>query len=183
MNIRNKFMSLICLLAFGYVAHAQTTALEAKADSNGYVVFDGDEAPEFTVKLTDGKQVKLSDLRGKLVLLQFTASWCGVCRKEMPFIERDIWQKHKDNPNFVLIGIDRDEPLEKVLGFAENTGVTYPLGLDPGADIYAKYALRKSGITRNVLIGKDGLIIKRTRLFNQDEFDSLVKTIDNYLSK
>lgn len=183
MNIRNKFMSLMCLLAWGFGAHAQTTAIVEKADSNGYVVFDGDEAPDFTVKLTDGKQVKLSDLRGKLVMLQFTASWCGVCRKEMPFIERDIWQKHKDDPNFVLIGIDRDEPLEKVLGFAEKTGVTYPLGLDPGADIYAKYALRKSGITRNVLIGKDGRIIKRTRLFNPDEFKSLTETIDQYLKK
>ena len=183
MNIRNKFMSLMCLLAWGFGAHAQTTAIVEKADSNGYVVFDGDEAPDFTVKLTDGKQVKLSDLRGKLVMLQFTASWCGVCRKEMPFIERDIWQKHKDDPNFVLIGIDRDEPLEKVLGFAEKTGVTYPLGLDPGADIYAKYALRTSGITRNVLIDKDGRIIKRTRLFNPDEFKSLTETIDQYLKK
>lgn len=77
----------------------------------------------------------LSSLRGKVVMLQFTASWCGVCRKEMPFIEKDIWLKHKDNADFALIGIDRDEPLEKVLAFAKSTGVTYSLGLDPGADI------------------------------------------------
>lgn len=99
----------------------------------------------------------------------------------MPFIERDIWQRHKDNPNFVLIGIDRDEPLEKVVNFAKQTGVTYPLGLDPGANIYAKYALRQSGITRNILIDKDGTIIKRTRLYKEDEFKSLVQSIDNYL--
>lgn len=73
----------------------------------------------------------LSSLRGKVVMLQFTASWCGVCRKEMPFIEKDIWLKHKDNADFALIGIDRDEPLEKVLAFAKSTGVTYSLGLDP----------------------------------------------------
>ena len=155
--------------------------LVEKADSNGYVVFDGDKAPDFTVTLTDGRQLKLSDLRGKLVMIQFTASWCGVCREEMPFIERDIWQRHKDNPNFVLIGIDRDEPLEKVVNFAKQTGVTYPLGLDPGANIYAKYALRQSGITRNILIDKDGTIIKRTRLYKEDEFNSLVQSIDNYL--
>lgn len=139
----------VCLAALTSVS-AQTAdnqkELVEKADSNGYVVFDGDKAPDFTVTLTDGRQLKLSDLRGKLVMIQFTASWCGVCRKEMPFIERDIWQRHKDNPNFVLIGIDRDEPLEKVVNFAKQTGVTYPLGLDPGANIYAKYALRKSGI-------------------------------------
>ena len=156
-------------------------ALVEKADSNGYIVFDGDKAPDFTITLTDGRQLKLSDLRGKLVMIQFTASWCGICRKEMPFIERDIWQRHKDNPNFVLIGIDRDEPLEKVVNFAKQTGVTYPLGLDPGANIYAKYALRKSGITRNILIDKDGTIIKRTRLYKEDEFSSLVETIDKYL--
>ena len=52
-------------------------------------------------------------------MLQFTASWCGVCRKEMPFIEKDIWLKHKSNPDFMLIGIDRDEPLEKVIAFGK----------------------------------------------------------------
>ncbi len=154
-----------------------------RSDSNGYVVFDGDKAPDFNVTLTDGRRLKLSDLQGKLVMIQFTASWCGVCRKEMPFIERDIWQKHKNDTNFVLIGIDRDEPLEKVLKFAKQTGVTYPLGLDPGADIYAKYALRQSGITRNILIDKDGIIIKRTRLYKEEEFNSLVEAIDNYLKK
>lgn len=174
----------VCLAALTSVS-AQTAdnqkELVEKADSNGYIVFDGDKAPDFTITLTDGRQLKLSDLRGKLVMIQFTASWCGVCRKEMPFIERDIWQRHKDNPNFVLIGIDRDEPLEKVVNFAKQTDVTYPLGLDPGANIYAKYALRKSGITRNILIDKDGTIIKRTRLYKEDEFSSLVETIDKYL--
>lgn len=181
MNI--KIIGLAFLLAWGYSANAQTVSLEEKADSNGYVVFDGDEAPDFVTTLTDGRQVRLSDLRGKLVLIQFTASWCAVCRKEMPYIESEIWQKHKDNPNFVLIGIDRDEPLDRVKAFAEKTGVTYPLALDPGADIYAKYALRKSGITRNILIDGNGKIIKRTRLFKTEEFQSLVDTIDDYLSK
>ena len=145
------------LSALGCVSGQQKNqqGVEAKADSTGYIVRVGDEAPDFTVTLTDGKQVTLSSLRGKVVMLQFTASWCGVCRKEMPFIEKDIWQKHQANDRFVLIGIDRDEPLDKVIAFGKAVGVTYPLGLDPGADIFAKYALRESGITRNVLIDRD----------------------------
>lgn len=157
--------------------------LIVQADSTGYIVKIGEKAPDFTITLTDGKQVTLSSLRGKVVMLQFTASWCGVCRKEMPFIEKDIWLKHKNNPDFALIGIDRDEPLDKVLAFAKSTGVTYPLGLDPEADIFAKYALRDSGITRNVLIDRTGTIVKLTRLYNEEEFSSLVQEIDKMLKK
>ena len=152
-------------------------------DSVGYIVRVGDIAPEMEMELTDGQKVKLSDLRGKVVMLQFTASWCGVCRKEMPFIESDIWQKHKSNPNFALIGIDRDEPLETVLGFAKKTGVTYPLALDPGADHFAKYAERKAGITRNVLVDKQGKIVMLTRLYNEEEFATLCKKIDEMLAE
>jgi peroxiredoxin len=151
------------------------------ADSVGYIVRVGDMAPDFTMKLTTGEEVTLSALRGKLVMLQFTASWCGVCRKEMPFIEREIRQKHKNNDNFVLMGIDRDEPLEKVLAFIQSTKVTYPMGLDPGADIFAKYAVRDAGITRNVLIDPSGRIVKMTRLYNEVEFASLVRTINEML--
>ena len=158
-----------------------TEAMSAQADSTGYIVRIGEIAPDFTITLTDGKQVTLSSLRGKVVMLQFTASWCGVCRKEMPFIEKDIWQKHKDNASFALYGIDRDEPLERVKAFAKQTGVTYPLGLDPGADIFAKYAERNAGITRNVLIDKEGKIVMMTRLYNEEEFASLCKKIDELL--
>ena len=152
-------------------------------DSVGYIVRVGDIAPELEMELTDGQKVKLSSLRGKVVMLQFTASWCGVCRKEMPFIEKDIWQKHKENNNFALYGVDRDEPLETVKAFAEKTGVTYPLALDPGADHFAKYADRKAGITRNVLIDKNGKIVMLTRLYNEEEFASLCKKIDELLAQ
>ena len=165
-----------CLISF-HPSYAQ----QVTPDAVGYIVKVGDEAPDFEMTLTDGEKIKLSDLRGKVVMLQFTASWCGVCRKEMPFIERDIWQKHKDNSSFALYGIDRDEPLKRVQAFAKQTGVTYPLGLDPGANIFALYAERNAGITRNVLIGKDGKIVMMTRLYNEEEFSSLCKKIDELL--
>ena len=166
----------LCLLSASAVR-----AQEAQTDSTGYIVRVGDVAPDFTVTLTDGTRVTLSSLRGKVVMLQFTASWCGVCRKEMPFIERDIWQRHKSDSGFYLLGIDRDEPLEKVLAFAKSTKVTYPLALDPGADVFAKYALREAGITRNVLIDRRGRIVMLTRLYNPEEFSALVSKIDELL--
>ncbi|MDL2304621.1 TlpA family protein disulfide reductase [Bacteroides sp. OttesenSCG-928-D19] len=165
------------------VCAQQVDKKESVADDVGYIIKLGDTAPDFNITLTDGKTVKLSDLRGKIVMLQFTASWCGVCRKEMPHIEKEIWQKHKDNKNFALIGIDRDEPLDKVIEFGKKVGVTYPLGLDPGGDIFALYALRNAGITRNVLIDPNGKIIMLTRLFNEKEFNALVNKIDTLLIK
>lgn len=158
-------------------------AAPAPVYENNYLVKVGDIAPDFTLKLTDGSDFTLSKNRGKVVMLQFTASWCGVCRKEMPFIEKDIWQKHKENPNFVLLGIDREEPLEDVKKFAESTGITYPMALDSNADVFASYAERKSGITRNILINGEGRIVKLTRLFNEIEFNSLVEMIDSMLKK
>lgn len=174
-------LTVICLIGINQLKAQQTS--EPAADNVGYIVRVGDIAPDFDITLTDGKTIKLSSLRGKIVMLQFTASWCGVCRKEMPHIEKDIWQKHKNNTDFALIGIDRDEPLEKVIKFGKQTGITYPLGLDPGGDIFAKYALRNAGITRNVLIDREGRIIMLTRLFNENEFNELVSKINSLLSK
>ncbi len=80
-------------------------------------------------------------------------------------------------------GVDRDEPVETVLAFAKRVGVTYPLGLDPGANIFAKYADRKAGITRNVLVSKEGRIVMLTRLYNEEEFASLCRKIDDLLAE
>ena len=181
---RFLFILLPFLVACGNKKNTENTAetpVSQPVYENQYLVKVGDVAPDFTLPLTNGTTFTLSQQRGKVVMLQFTASWCGVCRKEMPFIEKDIWLRHKDNPNFVLMGIDRDEPLETVLKFAETTGVTYPLALDPGADIFAKYALREAGITRNVLIDKEGKIVMLTRLYKEDEFAELVARIDSML--
>lgn len=176
-----KWIMIAALLGCMCVGTSTVKAQEVTPDEVGYIVKVGEQAPDFEMTLTDGQKVKLSSLRGKVVMLQFTASWCGVCRKEMPFIEKDIWQKHKNNTEFALYGIDRDEPLAKVKAFAKQTKITYPLGLDPGADIFAKYAERNAGITRNVLIGKDGRIVMMTRLFNEEEFAALCKKIDELL--
>jgi peroxiredoxin len=140
--------------------------------ADNYYVMVGDLAPDFTIKEADGKSYKLSQLRGKVVMLQFTASWCSVCRTEMPFIEKDIW-KEKLNSGLVVLGIDRDEPIEKVLKFKKEIGISYPLALDPGADIFGLYAEKSAGVTRNVIIDRNGKIIFLTRLFDKEEFNRM----------
>ena len=115
----NKLKGIITLIAvlIGMNVCAQ--------DDYAYIVKVGDQAPDFETTTPDGQKVKLSDLKGKVVMLQFTASWCSVCRKEMPHIESEIWNKHKDNPDFALFGVDLDEPADKVAAFAEQIPVSY----------------------------------------------------------
>ena len=174
---------LLCIACLATFSCTGKTNDDAKADSVGYIVKVGDIAPDFTVKLTNGKDWTLSQHRGKVILLQFTASWCGVCRKEMKEALEPLWKKHENNPDFVFIGIDRDEPLDVVEKFIQQTGVTYPIALDPGAETYVKYAERTSGITRNILIDRNGRIIKLTRLYKPDEFKALADAVEKELEK
>lgn len=177
----------LLLVLFLFVIGSGIVVAQNKDDvvvyENEYLVKVGDTAPDFTLELTDGSAFTLSEQRGKIVMLQFTAGWCGVCRKEMPFIERDIWQRHKDNSDFVLVGIDREETKEQIEAFIKKVGTTYPIAMDTNADVFASYALRNSGITRNVLIDKEGKIVMLTRLFNEEEFKSLVERIDKILAE
>jgi len=153
----------------------------AQEDDRGYIVEVGQNAPDFTVTTTEGKVFKLSENRGRIVMIQFTASWCSVCRKEMPHIENEIWQPLKGK-DFVLIGLDRDEPLNVVTAFAKTMKITYPLAPDPAAGVFSLYAKKEAGVTRNVIIDKEGKIVYMTRLYDEKEFNSM-KNIINKLVK
>ncbi len=146
------------------------------AGDRGYIVEVGDMAPDFKMEFTDGQKTKLSELRGQIVILQFTASWCSVCRLEMPHLEKDVWQKYKDQ-NVLLIGVDRDEPLETVIAFQKKIGTTYPLALDPGANIFGLFANKEAGVTRNVVIDKTGKIVFLTRLFEEKEYQEMLSVL------
>jgi peroxiredoxin len=167
------------IISLSVILFLSCTALKSQDKpvyANDYLVKVGDKAPDFTIKEAGGKSYKLSDLKGSVVMLQFTASWCSVCRTEMPFIEKEIWQAKK-NGGLIVLGIDRDEPEEKVIKFKSDIKVTYPLVLDPGADIFALYAKKESGVTRNVIIDRKGNIIFLTRLYEREEFDKMKEVI------
>ena len=161
---------------------ASAPAQQRPVYANDYYVRVGDNAPDFTIKEAGGKTYKLSDLKGKVVMLQFTASWCSVCRTEMPFIEKDIWLAKK-NSGLAVLGIDRDEAEATVLKFKKDMAITYPLVLDPGAEIFGMYAKKEAGVTRNVIIDRTGKIIFLTRLFEKEEFEKMKEVIFAELSK
>lgn len=171
------FLFLTLFLAMPFAAQS----VNKEDPMRGYIVKVGDVAPDFTLNTPEGKTVKLSSLRGKVVMLQFTASWCGVCRKEMPHIETEIWQKHKNHKDFALYGIDREDTKEKVQKLVDFTKITYPILMDTDSEVFTKYAHSSAGITRNILIDRTGRIIMLTRLFNDEEFKTLCSAIEEEL--
>lgn len=174
-----KKINIVIFIIIGFLV--SFCGQNKKVYDEGYLVKVGDMAPDFTIKEAGGKTYQLSSLRGSVVMLQFTASWCSVCRTEMPFIEKDIWQKKKDE-GLIVIGIDRDEPVDVVNKFHDDMHISYPLALDSAANIFGLYAQKDAGVTRNVIIDRDGKIIFLTRLFEEEEFNAMKRMIFNEIA-
>jgi len=171
---------LLILTSSTFLGFAQLNEIPQQEipEEYGFIVEIGDKMPNIKLELTNGEIVTTDELIGKVIMLQFTASWCSVCRKEMPHIEKDIWLKHKNNKDFALFGVDMDEPVDKVKKFADDMKITYPLAMDPGAEIFYTFAAKNAGVTRNIIIDKTGKIVYMTRLYKKKEFKEMVVVID-----
>ena len=161
-------------------------SLTAKAQNNrptpeqATIVKDGQKAPDFEVQMFDGSTIKLSDLKGKVVLLNFWATWCPPCRAELARVEKDIIEHFAGKP-FVFIPVSRGEKKETVAAFREKMGYTFPMGLDTDNSIYKLYA--ETYIPRNFLIDKKGKVVKASVGYDEAEFAELVKLIEETIKK
>ena len=144
------------------------------------IVKVGQMAPEFTVQMFEGPTINLADLKGKVVLLNFWATWCPPCRAELARVEKDIIEKFKGQ-DFVFIPVSRGEKRETVATFREKMGYTFPMGLDTDGRVYAEYA--KTYIPRNFLIDKNGKVVKASVGYDEAEFAELIKLIEEQLKK
>ena len=138
----------------------------------------GDPAPDFSVALFDGSHLTLSELRGKVVLLNFWATWCPPCRQELTRVQKEIIDRFAGKP-FVFLPVSRGEKRETVEAFREKTGYTFPMGLDSARTVYDRYAT--DYIPRNFLIDKQGKVILATVGYDDEEFDALIRTIEKTL--
>ena len=145
-----------------------------------YKIKIGDQLPNLEMEMRNGEVWNNEKLNGKVVVLQFTGSWCSVCRREMPALEEQVWQQFKDE-EFLLIGIDTKEAKEKVDVFIEKMGVTYPIAYDPEGKIFSDFTLEGAGVTRNIVVNKNGEIAFLTRLYSEKEFNSMLEKIKSLL--
>lgn len=139
----------------------------------------GDTAPDFTVEMVDGSSVTLGDLKGKVVLLNFWATWCPPCRQELTRVQKDLIDRFAGR-DFLFLPVSRGEKRSDVAAFREKTGYTFPMGLDSTRTIYDRYAT--NFIPRNYLIDRDGRIITATIGYSPEEFDELIAAIERALA-
>lgn len=161
--------SLLALLAF--VSNAQ----EDDAD----IVKVGDAMPSFTIVSDDGSQLQSASLKGKVILVNFFATWCPPCQKELASVQRTLWPKYKDNKDFVLLVIGREHSDADLRKYNEKKGFDFPLRPDKDRAIFGAFA--KSLIPRSYLVGKDGKIIYAGKGYTDEEFAELMTKIEGAL--
>ncbi|MDW8328128.1 MAG: redoxin domain-containing protein [Anaerolineales bacterium] len=133
----------------------------------------GAPAPDFVLFDLEGRQVRLSDFKGQVVLLNFWATWCSPCEAEMPAIE-DRYATFKSH-GLVVLGINQDEDTETVKAFVERLGLSFTIVLDPGAVVGELYRAR--GLPTTFIVDRDGKIIVQKVGFMSD------RQLDQYLSQ
>lgn len=138
----------------------------------------GDMVPDFTVKMLDGKQIDITSLRGKVVLVGFWATWCPPCNMEMARVQKEIFDRFSDK-DFMFIPISRGETRETVSKWLDKKGYKFNVGLDTDKKIWDKFAA--NGIPRSYLIGKDGKIVYFELGYEPEGFDKMVAKIADML--
>jgi peroxiredoxin len=112
-------------------------------------------APDVSLPTLDGRRVAMKDFRGRLVLVNFWATWCVPCQWEMPLMER-LYQAYRDRGFVILaISIDQGDP-ERVRAFVRDRKLTYPVALDPSHEVARAFGV--TGLPATLLVGPDGII-------------------------
>ena len=145
--------AIVLVMLFAGIRTARNN--RANGPANGQLI--GNLAPDFELQTLDGKNLKLSDLRGKAVLLNFWATYCGPCKVEMPwFVEL---QKEYGSQGFQIVGVANDDAsTEDIAKFAKEMGINYPIliGKDSVSDSY-----KVSVLPTSFFVDRDGKLIAR----------------------
>jgi peroxiredoxin len=152
-----RVTTIIAALGLLWVAKA-ADAQDHLYEAMGMAKVPPKAAPDFTLPAVDGKQVSLQDYRGKVVFLNFWATWCIPCREEMPALER-LHQTYRQSQDFAVISIDYKESAEQVKAFFQKHALTFPALLDQSGSVSRDYLV--SGMPTTYLIGRDGMLLAR----------------------
>lgn len=166
-----KLIVLIALLPIAALAQTDSTTLTKV----------GDKLPDFSFEIEKGKTVSIADYKGKLVLINFFATWCGPCNAELPLVQEQIWNKYKSSPKFAFLVFGREEGWNILDPFKLKKGFTFPILPDLKRNVFKLFATQS--IPRNVIADENGKIIYQSIGFTEKEFGEMVKFIEERMSK
>ncbi|MDJ0757968.1 MAG: TlpA disulfide reductase family protein [Woeseiaceae bacterium] len=124
--------------------------------ASGLAVADmtGREAPDFALKSSTGENLRLSEYRGDVVMVNFWATWCGPCRQEMPLLE-ELFSRY-ERVGFTLLGVNIDDDPRRAVAMAQELGVTFPVVFDNTKEVSKLYDVNAMPVT--VLVDKEGRV-------------------------
>jgi peroxiredoxin len=146
---------------------------------NTSLLIKNQSVPYFKFEISKGKVVSINDYKGKIVLINFFATWCAPCRKELPLVQEQIWNKYRDNSKFAMFTFGREQSWEEVLKFGKEQNLSFPLLPDLKRKVYGLFA--KESIPRSFLIDENGKIIYLSEGFEELHFNELKELIDSLL--
>jgi len=179
--------SLLGVVVFGAGAAPHAAVIlgpmlagERHGDRQGTLARAGDPAPSFELPTVDGVPFRSADLRGKAVVVTFFATWCGPCLNELPELQT-VWDEFRDNPDFEMIVIGREESDESVKAFQQEHGFTFPMAADPDASVYHKFATKS--IPRTFLISREGTVLYEWTGHYEEEIPRLKTQLGKELAR
>ena len=134
---------IMLLVALGWASGASVAALVPSSP-----------APDFTLRSMDGQNLRLGEQRGRVVMVNFWATWCGPCRVEMPHLNR-LYEKYR-NAGFVLFGVNVDEDTRNAVALAQKMGLKFPVLADSDKRVSKQYDV--TAMPSTVLIDRDGRV-------------------------
>jgi peroxiredoxin len=142
MEIRRSLAALLL------VAFAAAPALASKG------ALDGQQAPDFALTSLDGENLRLSEYRGEVVMINFWATWCGPCRQEMPLLD-DLYDRY-ERVGFQLLGVNIDDDPRRAMEMAEELGISFPVLFDDRKEVSELYRVEAMPVT--VILDREGVV-------------------------
>lgn len=140
MNVRNTIFGLVVSLC-----------LTCSLASSG---IEGQTAPDFALKSTSGENLRLSEYRGDVVMINFWATWCGPCRQEMPLLD-ELYRRYQ-RVGFNLLGVNIDDDARRAVAMVNELGVSFPVLFDANKEVSKLYAVEAMPVT--VLLDREGTV-------------------------